>query len=254
MTKANEILNALEKVGKATAINFQPWFRKTSNSVKYSSRYANILLNKLAKIEAIKRLSVYPMMDNERLKIVKIFYSLKGSKFDKLARRELEHTSGIADILLAFLYLYPDYDFEIIHEPNFSISKKENYKPDVHIRMFAYNKVYDFLLEFERTRSKSDIMKKIQSKCEKLNFKNNGLKYTRFLFVYTDEMFNVFARPIEYKKYQKRIESVETQFNNLMKDTSGLNDSFLFLPFHKFIYLNQPIWQKPNGEKVKLIN
>jgi len=59
---------------------------------------------------------------------------------------------------------------------------------------------YDFILEFERTRTPKAIMEEKIRANEKIgNFRKYGLsKKTKFLYVFTTEHFDVTKRPVEY--------------------------------------------------------
>jgi len=278
------ILIQLGKIPYATNYNFQPWtsISKTS-TLKDSLHFPYNLLMSLLKSGAIKRVPIYPSFDHKQLPRHETFYTtqkLDGNNkipqtlilnYDgEMAYSMIMHQSGLMDILLAFINLYPDYIIEIDCNKEFPYKKpmtdrqgrnyfvNRKYYPDAVIKMISpEQKEYDFIIEFERTKTNEQIRKEKFAVCNNLErFGTYGLsRHTKFLFFYTYDTYNVFTRPLEYGNVKIQHTSIENRLNTLIKDSQKtyLNDTYRFLPFHDFYRLNQGIWLNSRREKVALV-
>jgi len=167
----------------------------------------------------------------------------------------LQHESAKIDVLLGFLYLYPDYDIEIDYNLNMEIKKGDVYNPDAYIKMISPDdKVYEFIIEIERSRDWPEIRK------EKLN-RNENLKPldlyglsnpTKFLYIYCGN-FEPFIRPVDYPNYKIEIERLNRKFKRFKKFTYNLKDRYLFTPITNFTRLNEAVWLDIKGNPRKLI-
>lgn len=251
----DKFLDLIRTVHKLTAYNIQPFTHKNSQHIRFSVVSPSNVLRRLYKENAIKRLKLYPHLLKEKLQIKNIFYARKGFAQDYVARREIEHESAVADVLVAFYYLYPDYKMEVKLQPKLPLKNGYKYKPDAHIKLYGIDKTFEFLLELERTRGKADIFNKIKSKCEIIDYKKANLNSaTQILFVWTSEVYDVFVRPMDYHNYAEVIKPIENRFSHLVKDCQKLDPKkYRFLPLHHFRYLDQPIWLNSRREKIKLI-
>lgn len=247
MTAEDIFLKKLNIVKSATKYNFQPFTHRTGKNLKNSLQQPTNILNQLKSSKMVKEVEIYPPVNLTRKNT---FYTPRGYRHHKIARRELEHTSGIRDITLGFAYGYEDYKITVIYEPNMSLQDKKSYKPDAYISLHSLkNKKYEFLLEFERTRSMRAILDEKVTKCENLDFEKNGLNpNTKILFVYSHEVFDVYNRPIEYQK--SLTDALEETAKNLSLE---LDDKYRTMAYHKFPKLNEEVWYR-GGEQVKLIN
>lgn len=126
------------------------------------------------------------------------------------------HKFGLIDVLCGLYFLYRDeYEFTVTYPS--TASSLDGYKPDAIIRYRhkLNEKEYDFLVEFERTRTPRAIFEeKIRLNEKVTNFRKYGLsKQTKFLYIFTTENFDVTNRPVEYPTYRQMIERVEKQFS-----------------------------------------
>ncbi|NQU80557.1 MAG: hypothetical protein HQ543_03460 [Bacteroidetes bacterium] len=255
MHNADRFLDLIKTVHKLTAYNIQPFTHKTSKTLRWSVISPYNTLNRLYNNNGLRRLKLTPYLPDERVHIKNTFYVRKSSYTTTIARTYLEHESALADVLVAFYYLYPDCKLEIKLDPKLLLKNNKVYKPDAYIKLFTITKTYNFLLELERTRGPADLFNKIKYKCEPIDYKKNNLPAsTQILFVWTSQLFNVYARPMDYQKYQDQLPQIENSFKNVIKACRRFNpDKYLFLPLHHFKYLNQPIWLNSRKQKIKLI-
>lgn len=250
-----KMLSHLKNVGFATMYNFQTWTRKTSNDLEQSLDAPAKTLRKLLRKELIYKIPVKPEIG--RLHRYDTFYAPVGYKKDFIAWRELMHDSGISDILLAFVYLFPDYTVSIKREPIFSFQKK-NINPDAWIHMVnPSGKVYDFLLEFENSREPNEVKSKCLDKYTCKSLEELGLdEHAKVLVVVSSEHFNGFWRPIDYHKddIQKKINSISTKINTLLTKYPSNKHFFRYMKFSDFPDLNKPVWYTNQGLRTQLIN
>ena len=130
------------------------------------------------------------------------------------------HQFGLIDALCGLYFPFRDeYDITITYPS--TANSLDGYKPDavVRYRHKLNGREYDFILEFERTRTPKAIMEeKIRVSERVKNFRKFGLsKQTKFLYVFTTENFDVTIRPVEYPGYRQMIERVEKQFGQLLR-------------------------------------
>ena len=282
MFNKDKVTYQLCKIPYATIYNFQPWTRKKSDDLQSSLQHPGKIFKTLSDKKIVNKVAVYPYDEDKRNFRKTTFYTLKVLSGGSLSHSQtyngqiaydmLRHQSGLMDILLAFINLYPDCLIDIDCKKEFPYKRKikdargnyniydRTYCPDAFIKLTTpNNKEYHFIIEFERTKSHEQIRKDKMEICNSLNkFGTYGIsRHTRFLFFYTYELYNVFARPVEYnnpeiKKYQN---SVEYRLNSLINDSQHLlNDNYLFLPFHDFYLLNKPIWLNSKKEKRMLVS
>lgn len=277
------MLYQLGKVPYATVYNFQPWTAVNKQAdLKSSLHYPDNLMKDLRRTKIVNQVPVYPVGEEKRNARHNTFYTLKSFSSEHVSQSQTyngtialdmrRHQSGLMDILLSFINLYPDYTIEIDCKKEFEYQKKitdsmgrkysvkRKYLPDAFIKLTSPDqKEYHFIIEFERTKSNDQIRKEKFKTCNELNkFGTYGLsRYTKFLFFFTYEIYNVYARPIEYHKEEvkKHQQAVEYRLNSLIKDSKDLlNDCYRFLPFHNFYCLNEPIWLTKDLKKIALIN
>lgn len=246
------LLSVLDKVKMATVYHFQPWLSAHTDSFKGSLSWSTRLIVRLRDAGLIKPVNIFPLI--RRPYRYNAFYSTKAGV--SLAYREIEHQSGLIDVLMAFIYSYPEHDIEIKYTPTLKADGKA-YRPDALVKLTSADlRRYDFIIEFERSRNPQAILKEKLRKNQRMpSFKELGLSdHTKILYVYSHENFNVFNRPNQYKSCPKEIQSLETGFSNLLKSVRELPDhKYRFLPYHQFTRLAEPIWTTPKGNKVSLI-
>ena len=115
---------------------------------------------------------------------------------------------------------------------------------------------YDFILEFERTRTPKAIFdEKIRLNKKVSNFRKYGLyKQTKFLYVFTTENFDVTTRPVEYSEYRPMIQRVEKQFWQLLWLARKLPEyRYRFTMLHQLKEYESAVWVMPSGRRTKLI-
>lgn len=222
----------------ATIYHFQPWITKSAKTFLSALSAPTDQFNKLKKQNLIKPVKVYPYLRNPFR--YNQFYSLVP---DKIANSMIEHQSGLIDVLMAFIYLYPDFDVNIKYTPHLMANGKI-YKPDALVKLddFKGNQ-YDFIIEFERSRNPIAIYNEKLAKNEKMpSFKELGLsQYTKILYIYCHERFNVFNRPIQYDLPEVKLplQALNSGFASLMNIAAKLPDhKYRFLPYHQFNQLD----------------
>ena len=115
---------------------------------------------------------------------------------------------------------------------------------------------YDFIVEFERTRTPKEIFEeKIRLNERVTNFRKYGLsKQVKFLYVFTTENFDVTTRPVEYHGFKQMIARVEKEFGQLLRMVRKLPDyKYRFALLHQFKEFERVVWVMPSGRRVKLI-
>ncbi len=167
------------------------------------------------------------------------------------------HQFGLIDALCGLYFPFRDeYDISITYPS--TANSLDGYKPDA---IFRYRhklerKEYDFIVEFERTRTPRAIFEEKIRLNEKIkNFRKYGLsKQTKFLYVFTSENFDVSTRPVEYNEYRRIIHRVEKQFGQLMRLAEKLPDHrYRFALLHQFKEFKKAVWMTPSGRRTKLI-
>ncbi len=167
------------------------------------------------------------------------------------------HQFGLIDVLCGLYFPFRDEYNIMITYPSTSNSL-DGYKPDAIIkyRHKLHGREYDFILEFERTRTPKAIFEEKIHLNEKItNFKKYGLsKQAKFLYVFTSENFDVTTRPVEYSKCQPMIQRVEKEFELLLRMATRLPDHmYRFAVLHKAKDFDSPVWTMPSGLKTKII-
>ncbi len=181
-------------------------------------------------------------------------------QYTSIGRKSVQnfpHQFGLIDVLCGLYFPFRDeYDIMITYPS--TANSLDGYKPDaiVKYRHKLDNRQYDFILEFERTRTPRAIFEEKIRMNEKIkNFRKFGLsKQTKFLYVFTTENFDVTKRPVEYSEYRPMIRRVEKQFGQLLRMTGKLPDHrYRFALLHQFKEFNRTVWFSPNGHKMKII-
>jgi len=156
------------------------------------------------------------------------------------------HQFGLIDVLCGLYFLYRDkYDISITYPS--TANSLDGYKPDAIVKYLhkINEKKYDFILEFERTRTpKAIVEEKIRLNEKVTNFRKFGLsKQSKFLYVFTTENFDVTTRPVEYLSYQPMIQRVEKQFRQILQMARKLPEYlYRFALLHKFKEYERAVW------------
>ncbi|MCE5249413.1 replication-relaxation family protein [bacterium] len=172
--------------------------------------------------------------------------------------RNFPHQFGLIDSLCGLYYAFQD-EYDILIAYPSTASSFDGYKPDAIIRYRhkITEREFDFLVEFERTRTPKAIFnEKIRLNEKITNFRKYGLsKQTKFLYVFTTENFDVTTRPVEYHGYRQMIARVEKEFGQLLRMAKKLPEyRYRFAPLHQFKEFEKPVWFSPTGHKVTIIN
>ena len=176
---------------------------------------------------------------------------------DPKSINNIYHQSGLIDVALGFIYGFPDYKVEIDYNKIL-----DGYRPDAHIRLTSKDirpRIYDFIIEFERTRSNQAIIDEKLKRNEKLAaFRKYGLSdKTKILYVLTDEFYDVYWRPVEYN--QKEVRQLTDKVNYRLKRLIGgarflPGHKYRFTALHNFTRLDKAVWHNSQGHPTKLIN
>ncbi|MEI6595999.1 MAG: hypothetical protein WCO28_10590 [Bacteroidota bacterium] len=199
----------------ATISHFQPWRIKSATDLVGSMRHPTKLFDKLVRDKLIQPVTIYPYSGRFAKQIN--FFSTKATS---LAFRELDHQFGITEILMAFIYSYPEYDIEIEHTPVLKM-KEGNYRPDAIVKMTDKNlRNYHFIVEFERSRTAKAIYNEKLVKNERMpSFKELGLSSnTKILYIYAYERFDLRWRPLQYQE-PHILEAIDLQNKTTSGDT-----------------------------------
>lgn len=259
LTTQDKILNTINTARFATAYNLEPYFSEGDDlDDRLQTPYRALLT--LEKKGLIKPVPVTPPV--EKLKKYNKFYTPVTKPIESISEVKLRHESGIADVVLSLIFLYPDYDVTVRHRYQIKYNNGSNYyEADAYITLDPYDKnkhSFSFIVEFERTREVNEIIEKKLKKIESLgNLHKLGLPpFTKVLIVLSHENYKGYWRPCEYDKedVKRQIRIVETKFNSLLKKVKWCPDYFRFMAFPDFYRLNEAVWFSPTGTKVKLIN
>ena len=182
-------------------------------------------------------------------------------RYTPIGRKSVQnfpHQFGLIDVLSGLYYPFRD-EYDILITYPSTANSLEGYKPDAIIkyRHKTEEKSYDFLVEFERTRTPKAIFEEKIRMNEKItNFRKYGLsKQTKFLYIFTNENFDVTKRPVEYHGYRHMIQRVEKEFTHFLRLANKLPDHrYRFALLHQFKEFNKPVWFSPAGNKMKIIN
>ena len=182
-------------------------------------------------------------------------------QFTPIGRKSVQnfpHQFGLIDVLSGLYFPFRD-EYDILITYPSTANSLDGYKPDaiVRYRHKLDGREFDFIVEFERTRTPKAIYdEKIRLNEKITNFRKFGLsKQTKFLYVFTTENFDVTTRPVEYSECRPMIQRVEKQFGQLLRMAKKLSAyKYRFALLHQFKEFDKPIWFVPNGNKMKIIN
>lgn len=252
------VLNNIYKIGFASPSNFIPFLSK-SEDFKAAKNWPDKIFKAFIEKGLIKEVKVYNRIYT-RQTLRDTFYCLtqagydalevKARHYDPKSINQINHESGLNDILLGFIYAYPD--CEVTIDRNF-VFKNEKYKPDALVKVFNPNtgRLDNFIVEFERTRTWEQIRKEKFGVALKVSPKDYGLECCKFLYIYAHEQFNVFKRPMEWTP--SILEFQNRHFKKFKDYTQGLKNNFLFARYHDFTRLNESVWHSIDGTPRKLI-
>jgi len=169
------------------------------------------------------------------------------------------HESMKFDVSLSFLRLYPNIKFTFRYDSSFY-----GVRPDILIRIESSNpkEVTKFLLcEIERKKTVDRVFNEKIMRYEEMfkaieRKKSHNINQFKTLFIYTDIWFDAFLRPQQYSEPQvaRKIEDVNYLVKNLVhRYCRNLpTRRYLFMPFHDFYRLNEPVWYATDGNRVPL--
>lgn len=251
-----QVMELISRVRYVSIYNLQPWYRKTSKLLNSSLCWSNKILYGLENEEKVTRVGVNNIPPNTNLRRYNTFFKIKGDPLDNIAYSMLDHQSGVHDILIAFVKLFPYYDVTIKEQP---VLRKDgySYQPDAVIKLRHYNtnKEYYFVLEFERTKAPNIIDKK---KFKKLFTYGKFLELpenTKILYVYSTG-FDNYLRPMQYTDpiTDTKVNSLRYSLRSVWEYMKHYSDQrFLLMAFPDFYRLDEAVWLNCKGDWVKLI-
>jgi hypothetical protein len=173
-SKAAKLLKTIARVQLASKYNISTFTLKTADTLEGSLKEPGRPFTQLSKAGFIAPVPTYDcgktFRHNTFYRVTKTGHqAIDGHKYRYVEPRSinnLEHTSGLLDVHLGFVYNYPN--FKIAIDCNKVL---DGYKPDAHIRLTSNEikpRTFDFLIEFERTRSNKAIIDEKFKKNEKL--------------------------------------------------------------------------------------
>lgn len=265
-SKAEMLLQVIANVQFATKFNVSAFTQKTASTVEGSMKEPRRLFKQLLDADLITPISVYGFGKQHSCNTFyrvtrkghKIVENQKYRYIEPKSMNNIYHESGLIDLMLGFIYGFWDHKVEIDYNKVIN-----GYKPDAYIRITSKDictKTYEYLVEFERTRSNQAILDEKLRKNEKLgDLRNYGLSSrAKILYVLTDEFYNVYWRPVEYETNQEvkpLIDKVNYRLKKLIEASKQLNSNkYLFTALHNFTRLNEAVWRDPSGQPRKLIN
>lgn len=255
ITKEVEILNILNNVRFATVYNLEPWFYKRAESLEGRLQTPYRILLRLKAKGLIKEVKPYPEYDERLRKWERFFTPIDNNPV--IAYRELCHDSQVTDVLVAFIFLYPDYDIIIKRKPTYKIGKKL-YRPDASITLNGKEKSYHYIIEVERSREPKELIEKLDNIVSYGHPSKWGLpNKTKILVICSKQDYGGYWRPSEYLevKVERQIELVSNRLNSILKKARHLPlGGFCFMPIFDFYQLNKPVWYTPQGIRTQLIN
>lgn len=257
MNSERALIPIFNKIKMATVYHSVPWLSSQAKTFKGSLLASTLQIGKLRKDKIIRPVEIVPYSGRSWRQ--NTFYSLKP---DSITNSHIEHQFGLIDVLMAFLYLYKDFELEIEYTPKLKAAGVI-YRPDALVKMRSLDgREYHFLIEYERTRNPKAILEEKLLKNEQMpSFKSLGLsEHTKILYIVGHEWFNVFWRPLEYDRPEvvRGIDAMQSRFSNLLdivnKSKKLPDHKYRFLPAHQFTRLNETVWITPKGNKVNLIS
>lgn len=166
------------------------------------------------------------------------------------------HESMKFDVARALLRLYSSCRFTIAYHKSIY-----RVRPDITVRVESGRHVKYLLIELERKKTIDRVLKEKIMPYEEM-FKNmvqkrsHDISLYMVLFIYSDIWFNIFARPQEYRlpENASRIEQVNAMLRQLVhKYCRNLPPHrYLFLGFHDFYRLHEPVWLNTSGHRISL--
>lgn len=280
-TDYDNIVSAIYTVHYTSIYNLQYWVSKNPKTLYGSLLRAGQIIKKLVGENLITEMVNYSYPFGRYRWNTFYTCTRKGERYvhgstkrfaKYLSKFMISHQSALIDCLMAFYFLYPECKFDIDFNKTFNWSficddgykQSKSYQPDAFIKMTLPDESKHFyILELERTRSHEDICNKIkinQSMFNSNNMKLNKLdERTRVLYVYTQEHFDVFKRPLQYEDdgIKQKIEGLNNSLTRLLKKVQALElttpQRYLFLRYHDFYHLNEAVWHQIDGSPRKLI-
>jgi len=162
------------------------------------------------------------------------------------------HESAKFDVALSFIRLYRDWDVKIEYKTF------KGLRPDIFISMRRNGVILHFLVEIERKKDASRVLREkvkeqYQQKLKISETRNSLPESFNVLIVYSSLTYNPFTRP------QQMTGNIVKDIQDLRNETWNLAVSSK-LPIAKFIalpdafYLNETVWFNHRGERGRLIN
>jgi len=162
------------------------------------------------------------------------------------------HESAKFDVALAFIRLYRDWDVKIEYKTFTGL------RPDIYITMNKNNTTLHFLVEIERKKDTSRVLREkvreqYQQKLKISETRNSLPRSFNVLIVYSSLTYNPFTRPQQMTgNIVKDIQDLRTETRELAKASNLPIAKFIALP--DVFYLDKEVFYSDRGERGKIIN
>ncbi|MBI5402511.1 MAG: hypothetical protein HY959_03860 [Ignavibacteriae bacterium] len=253
MTNRKLLLNYLIDIGGVATINNM--YSLEAKSYKGGILQARKLFKFYVANGLIKHLD--PII-NPRNPSQEIFYFITKQGADFVGREDYKwkgvpkspfntfHESMKFDFALSWIKHFGSRETKIEYQRSFS-----KVRPDITITY----KGRKYLVELERKKTIDRTVREKFIHYEKMFMEMKEKKYDNpknytVLFVFTNTWYNVFARPQQYEYYLGEIKVLHEMTKELAKKCRS---DFLFMPFSDFYKLNDVVWYKSDGNRIKLI-
>ncbi|MFZ1321414.1 MAG: hypothetical protein WAT71_07645 [Ignavibacteria bacterium] len=269
MTTRKQLLNNLLDIGGVATLNnlYSPTAKTYKGSLLFTRKLFKeyIAENLIEKIEPIgkpfnKSREVFYCLTKKGAKYIGRTDEYKYKKYQK-SPHNVMHESMKYDVALSFLKNFPHKKFTFRYDSSFY-----GVLPDILIRIESTHRkeLTQFLLvEIERKKTVDRVFNEKIKRYEEMfkqieKNKSHNVNQFTVLFIYTDIWFDVFLRPQQYgePKVSSHIQEVQRLVKNLIHNYCKHlpENRYRFTAFHNFHRLHEPVWYKPTGNLVKVIN
>lgn len=261
------VLNQLLDIGGVATLN--NFYSPSAKSFQGGLLYTRKLFKLYVQEGLIERIEPIGKPAN---KVREVFYCLTKKGADYIGRSDeyrykkyprspfnVLHESMKFDFALAFLRLFPGRKFTFRYDSSFY-----GVRPDILIRIESTNpkELTRFLLvEIERKKTIDRVFHEKIKRYEAMykaieTKKSHNLEQFITLFAYSDIWYDGFLRPQQYSEPEaveyigrtnQLVKNLITQYCRNLKF-----DRYLFMPFHDFYRLHEPVWYMKDGNRVSL--
>jgi len=269
MTTRKQLINNLLDIGGVATLNnlYSPTAKTYKGSLLFTRKLFKeyIAENLIERIDPIgkpfnKSREVFYCLTKKGAKYIGRTDEYKYKKYQK-SPHNVMHESMKYDVALSFLKNFPHKKLTFRYDSSFY-----GVLPDILIRIESTHRkeLTQFLLiEIERKKTVDRVFNEKIKRYEEMfkqieKNKSHNVNQFTVLFVYTDIWFDVFLRPQQYGEphVSSHIEQVNKLVKNLIHNYCKYlpETRYRFTAFHNFHRLHEPVWYKPTGNLVKVIN